>query len=371
MHSGAEISGTGGKQKSRNKKKAKKVALICLAVLIPAVIGLVCIYAYKNLHADEKELKLTAQAGFEEKQKTLDNGTILNYAEGPDNGPALLLIHGQGMAWQDYIYVLPQLSAYYHVYAVDCHGHGESSHDPTDYTCETMGQDFVSFIETVIGEPCVVSGHSSGGILATWIAANFPESVKGLIIEDSPFFSVEPDEMQNTFVWKDGFEVVHDFLNQHEEANLSVYYFRNSYLWGMFGGLQNVIADSADKYQEKHPGEPIKIWYAPYAMTRVALFFSQYDPLFGESFYTGSWFEGTDQTEIIAGLQCPTVYLKAMTRYGKDGILWAANSDEDAAKVNSLLKDSHMITFVTGHDIHMEKPDDFVKIFIDFIDRIK
>lgn len=344
---------------------------MCLAVFLLAVFGLVCIYAYNNLHADEKELRLTAQVGFVEKQKTLDNGTILNYAEGSDNGPSLLLIHGQGMAWQDYIYVLPELSASYHVFVVDCHGHGESSHDASRYTCETMGQDFVAFIETVIDEPCVVSGHSSGGILATWIAANSPESVRGLIIEDAPFFSVEPDEMQNTFVWKDGFEVVHDFLNQQEETSLSVYYFRNSYLWGLFGGLQNIIADSADKYQETHPNKPIKIWYVPYNMTRVALFFDQYDPLFGEAFYTGSWFDGTDQAEILAGVQCPTVYLKAMTRRGEDGVLWAANSDEDASKVNGLLKNSHMVTFGTGHDIHMEEPADFIKVFIDFLDKIK
>ena len=47
-----------------------------------------------------KPLKQTYRAGYIEKQVTLDDGTILNYAEGPDHGPALLLIHGQSMQWK-------------------------------------------------------------------------------------------------------------------------------------------------------------------------------------------------------------------------------------------------------------------------------
>ena len=133
-----------------------------------------------------KPLKQTYRAGYIEKQVTLDDGTILNYAEGPDHGPALLLIHGQSMQWEDYARVLPELAQYYHVYAVDCHGHGESSHDASKYTAVAMGKDFVWFIDNVIGEPAVVSGHSSGGILAAWIAL-MREVVQGIVLEDPPF----------------------------------------------------------------------------------------------------------------------------------------------------------------------------------------
>lgn len=36
-----------------------------------------------------------------------DGVAVVNYAEGPDNGPALLLVHGQGMQWEDYARMLP------------------------------------------------------------------------------------------------------------------------------------------------------------------------------------------------------------------------------------------------------------------------
>ena len=48
----------------------------------------------------------------------------------PDNGPPLFLIHGQMVSWEDYVKVLPELSGHFHIFAVDCHGHGKSGKDP-------------------------------------------------------------------------------------------------------------------------------------------------------------------------------------------------------------------------------------------------
>ncbi|MBK8420653.1 alpha/beta hydrolase [Candidatus Villigracilis saccharophilus] len=117
------------------------------------------------------------------------NGSSLNYAEGPNNGPVLLLIHGQAVDWKNYAKVLPKLSQQYHVFAIDCYGHGNSTRIPEKYSTVAMGTDISIFIETVIGEPVVVSGHSSGGLLAAWLAANKPDLVQGVVLEDPPFFT--------------------------------------------------------------------------------------------------------------------------------------------------------------------------------------
>ena len=37
-----------------------------------------------------------------EKQLILEDDSVIHYAEGPDNGPALLLLHGQQVSWEDY-----------------------------------------------------------------------------------------------------------------------------------------------------------------------------------------------------------------------------------------------------------------------------
>lgn len=370
MHSPAADART-GKRRGVFRKVVKGL-LVAFGVLILLLGILLAVFAYDNLHYDEGPLRNTRQAGFVEKDATVAGGTRIHYTEGPDSGPALLLIHGQAMAWQDYAKVLPALSAQYHVFAVDCHGHGLSAHDASRYTCQAMGADFAAFIETVIGEPVVLSGHSSGGIVATWIAANHPANVRGLIIEDSPFFSVLPDEMQNTFVWKNGFDIVHRYLYQTEEPSLLAYYYRNSYLLSMFGGLHKVIADAAINFVQAHPGEPVKLWFVPHSIVHGERYMNQYDPLFGDTFYTGAWFAGTDQADILSRVQCPAVYIKVVTRFGKDGVQWAASDDADAARVESLLQNGRTVLISnTGHDVKDDDPAAFSKICLDFLPEIR
>ena len=55
------------------------------------------------------------------------------------------------------------------------------------------------------------------------------------------------------------------------------------------------------------------------------------------------------------------MYLKAKTNYGEDGTLLAANSDEDAARVQQLVAVCETVVVESGHDIHYEHPDAFAK----------
>ena len=364
---------TGNSSRGHVKRRWRvlRIILIILAVIIAVAAIALGVYAYQNMNYEKKPLKKTYQAGYEEKQATLEDGTILNYAEGPDNGPALLLIHGQSMQWEDYSRVLPELSKVYHVYAVDCHGHGGSAKDPTRYTAVAMGQDFIRFIKNVIEEPCVVSGHSSGGLLAAWIASNAPEDVLGIVLEDPPLFRVTPEELKDTFVMKESFESVHGFMNQTEVEDYVVYYMSNSYLWGMFGDLRKLVARSAREYREKHPGEPLKLWYVPYNWLHGTLYLDDFDLEFAETFYTGTWMKDFDQEATLSNIKCSSVYIKAETAYGEDGVLYAANTDEDAAKVHRLIQGNEMITIKSGHDIHFEHPEEFSQILVDFLDRLQ
>src|SRR5699024_5653975 len=116
-------------------------------------------------------------------------GAAPHEADGPDNGPPLLLIHGQMVDWTTYLRTLPELSQHFHVFVVDCYGHGRSDHVPERYSNVAMGRDLTEFVRTEIGEPAVVSGNSSGGLLAIQIANEAPDLVRSLILEDPPLFS--------------------------------------------------------------------------------------------------------------------------------------------------------------------------------------
>lgn len=340
-----------------------KIVLSIILIIILVLGILLWRYYYNNMHYDENLMKKVTQAGFVEKNVKLPDDSLINYGEGPDNGPALLLIHGQTVAWEDYDAVLPELSKSFHVYAVDCYGHGDSSSRGDLYSCETNGKALIWFMDNVIKESCYLSGHSSGGVLVAWIAANAPEKVKGVVLEDPPLFSVTPEEIQEgkgAFAWYDGYVVTHNFVNQNEEKDFSLYYLKNSYLVSLFGGLQDKIYELATEYRGKNPGEPIKLGWFPHSWLRVMGYIDDYDPEFGNSFYDGSWMEGVDQEGVLKSIKCPVVYIKADTQYGKDGVLYAANSDEHANRVEGLIGNCERVNIKSGHNIHFEHPDVFI-----------
>ena len=347
--------------------KAVKVLGMALATVVAVAAGVILVYRDNNLHTEERLIAKAYEAGFFEKQAEVDGSTI-NYAEGPSNGPALLLIHGQGMEWEDYASALPELAKRYHVFSVDCFGHGESAHDPSLYSCVENGNRLIAFAGHIIGENYVVSGHSSGGILAAYVASNDREHVSACMLEDPPLFRVTPEEAQEgagTFAWHDGYIVAHSFLQQNEVTAYPAWYASHSYLFGLFGGLQELLAQQTATFCAEHPHEHATNAWVPRAWTRGMYFMDDWDPRFGESFYDGSWMAGIDQEGMLKQIECPVVYLKAKTNYGKDGVLYAATTDEDGKRVQQAIPHCETIEIVSGHDIHTEHPD----AFVDAVDR--
>lgn len=284
-----------------------------------------------------------------------------------DLGKPLVLIHGQCMCGLDYEKVIEKLSKNYTIYLVDCFGHGDSEKNPALYRCKTIGNAIAEFIRKVIGKECIISGHSSGGILAAYVAGVIPKLVKGIMLEDPPFFNVMPGEFENTFVYHDGFKVMHDFLNQTEEPDYLVYNIDHGYIFNYLGtkffGKEwaHGLAMEMKEKLKSAPGTIPKCEKVSDKSFHGFVYMSKFDKLFAESFFTGEWFEGVTQEEILKSVKCPVVYLKAKTKYGKDGILWAANTNEAADRMMSLLEKAKKIVVRSGHDIHYEKPRYFLK----------
>lgn len=127
-------------------------------------------------------------------EQLADLGEIrMNYATaGESELPALLLIPAQTESWWGYEQSMLLLAEHFQVYAVDLRGQGQSTWTPGRYTLDNMGNDLVRFIDLVIGRPAIVSGCSSGGVLAAWLAAYCrPGQLRGAVCEDPPLFSSE------------------------------------------------------------------------------------------------------------------------------------------------------------------------------------
>lgn len=116
---------------------------------------------------------------------------VLNYVEGPDAGPPLLLLHGTANRWQAFQHLIPPLSARWHVYALDQRGHGRSGRAP-HYGFGFYYRDAKRFIEEVIRKPTIVFGHSLGGRIALALAAKDPSLTRAIVLGDSSLTPPRP-----------------------------------------------------------------------------------------------------------------------------------------------------------------------------------
>lgn len=106
----------------------------------------------------------------------------LFYAQqrGPEEGPVLVLVHGAGgsrLHWPGDLRRLPGAT----VYTLDLPGHGRSrgagSADIDGYVAA-----LVTFLESVVGTPAVIVGHSMGGAVAQKLALDHEEWVASLVL---------------------------------------------------------------------------------------------------------------------------------------------------------------------------------------------
>lgn len=357
------------------------MVIILLALLAAVLVA----YAYRNLHYDygkERFLETKGKrVGFREKIYTTADGGVIAYLEGPKGGAPLLLIHGQMVSKEDYAKVLPALSRVFHVFAVDCYGHGNSSKDPDKYTIRAISDDLIEFMKNVIGEKTYVSGHSSGALIGARIAAMNAEQVAGFLPEDGPFFSTEPGRAEKTFAYSE-FKNMHDFLAQGEVKNYTTYYFDHSAMREQFNkdGKDNwsvLVKKPFLKRMKAQKGQMPLVWYYPPKLKLNQLVFmtrnrhdqtGDYDLRFGDAFYDFSWFEGFDQEATLKSITCPTLILHvappkvtAPSYYDEKGLLLSAMDEEDARRVSRLIRGSVLKSgYASGHDIHDDLPKAFL-----------
>lgn len=295
-------------------------------------------------------------------------GIELNYYELKNDLQPLVLIHAQGVDAASFENVWTPLSKKYRVYSVDCYGHGKSLHDAKQYNVADIGKAIISFIEDVVKERAFVLGHSSGGLIAAYIASN-TELCSYLILEDPPFFSSQGERRKNTFNYIDLSTVCHNFINQSESKDFVLYYFSNQYAWNLFPDksrekVKSKLTGMAAKYRKKHPNKNLKVLFWPKAALAGFRGMNNYDPLFGETFFNDSFHCGIPHENILRNIKCKTAFLKVKTDVSEDGVLMAALSEEDLERVSELVADLQIVRFDCGHGIHIEKPQEFVECLV-------
>lgn len=302
------------------------------------------------------------------KQFKIDDNSILNYYEIKNDKPKLILLHAQGTNSLSFINVVKKLSKYFHIYLLDYYGHGKSSFNKRKYNLIDIGNDIIKFIEEIIKDKFLVLGHSSGGLIASYIAANC-ESCSKLILEDPPFFASVGERRFNTYNYVDLSTVCHNFISQKEIKDFVYYYFINQYCWNFFPEdsrekIKTKLGEFALKYREKYPDKNLKVMFWPKKFLEGFKGIQNYDPYFGESFYNDSFNANVDYNNLLSNIKCETLFMKAKTTIGEDRLIQGALTEEDLEQVNNLIVNMNIERFDCGHGIHIEKSKQFIKSLI-------
>lgn len=113
---------------------------------------------------------------------------------GRPSDPTAVLLHGNGAHAHWFDALVPALVPGWRLIAPDLRGHGESDRaESPRYRVEDFGHDLTAILDALAPEPVSLVGHSMGGRVAVWYAAERPERVRGLVVMDSRMETVRPE----------------------------------------------------------------------------------------------------------------------------------------------------------------------------------
>ncbi len=318
-----------------------------------------------------------ARAGFRQEFAEFD-GVLINCVRGPEAGVPVLLIPGQMSLWSSYRQVMPKLARRFTVYAIDVRGHGNSSWTPGDYSWDSAGTDVARFVRQVVGRPAIVSGNSSGGILALWCASHVPEQVAAIVLEDPPIFSAEMPRFRDRDRWVYN-SLAHyvQVLGDLDHQRLADIYRQEipvaeSKTIRMPDRFVDFLDRLVTRYQRQHPGRPasLGVRWLPRSLNELIRAASMFDPDFARAFVDGRFYGSLSHEAALRTTTAPVLLLHAnWNRYDRYGLVGAMD-DDDAGRVRELAPQTVYRRIDAKHVIHDDKPREFIAAVTDFADTL-
>jgi len=275
------------------------------------------------------------------KEKTFDTGEVpINYAEGPNNGPPLLLLHGGSWRWQSFTPILPWLTQRWHIYAPDTRGHGKSGRVPNRYKLRDLAGDTIAFVRNNIEEPCVVFGHSQGGWQALLLAGELKDRVRAVILGDTPIY---PDELKSRY------GRIADWMEQ----------------WDPFLETGMPVAEIAKRYMDGPVTASTRNrarWISQLSRGMVDDYIRQGR----DGSYFFEWFEGYDPDSLLISLGVPVLLLQADPECG--GMM----TDRDVDKAMKFVRDISVARLRgVNHGLYFDKLEPVLLPLLDFLESLR
>ena len=257
------------------------------------------------------------------------------------SGPVLLLLHGVTRCGADWKPLFPALKEDWTAIALDQRGHGGSPRG-NRYLVSDYVADAVRFVRDEAAESVIIFGHSLGAMVAAAVAAELPDRVRGIILEDPPFHTmgnrIAGSAWQAQFAGMRAAARCGGSIDEITDALADIR------LQGR-GGSGKRLGDLRDR--------------ASLAWSAECL--SQFDPEVLTPVIEGRWLDGYDFPSLLSGLRCPALLLQADPSAG------GALADDDAETLKSIVSDCTHVCFPgCGHNLHRDRPEVVLRAFADF-----
>lgn len=257
----------------------------------------------------------------------VDTGLTLQYVvQGDPKGPVIVLLHGAGDSWHSYDLVFPLIPSRYRTFAVTLRGHGLSDHPKAGYSRAEFASDITAFLKAMDLRNVTLVGHSLGSFVAQVVTQNDAENrIARLVLIGSgpgaPRDPSEPSELSTYFASvRDpiDYEFARDF-----QAGTAFTPLPAAFLETMIGEVQRV---------------PAVMFH-----------------------------------ELAKGLTDPDAVAKLRRIKVKTLLLWGEKdsmfSRKDQDGLLSAVAGSKLIAYPsTGHALHWEKPQEFARDLVAFVE---
>ncbi len=98
------------------------------------------------------------------------------------HGEPLLLLHGNGDNCGYFKGQIDEFAKYYHVFAIDTRGHGQTPRGNMPFTISQFADDLSLFMDSISIQKAHILGFSDGGNIALDFVLKYPEKVDRLIL---------------------------------------------------------------------------------------------------------------------------------------------------------------------------------------------
>ncbi len=246
-------------------------------------------------------------------------------------GDPLLLIAGLGSDSTSWLPIIVPLSNHYKLIVFDNRGVGRSTQDNSGITIDDMCEDVIQVIDHLALAPVNVLSHSMGGMIAMRLAARRPELVRNLILTATTPNITE----RNKLLLTDMSDYLENGLNKKQ-------WFRNLFYW-IF---------SPSFFEDKDMVEQA-----------VNMAINYRYPQSNDSFKNQvEAIIGYDGKKDVGGINSRTLLIG-----GDEDLLFPAHQSENLLmKINGL---ESVIVKGAAHSVHMDKPDEFIKLVTDFLNK--